>query len=191
MTVEVIVLIRRILVAGVLTLVILGLDCSAVAGPATPATFAQAMGWYREQAESGHAQAQFLYGYMHEIGQGVPQDDRTARNWYAKAAEQGEARAQYHLAGLYNQGRGGDRDPARAARWYRAAANLDHRDAQSMLGYLHAMGHGVPRDDVQAYFWFTLAATAGDVQAAVNRDQLIKLLTPEQIAAGDALVAAW
>ncbi len=185
------VLIRRILVTGVLTLVALGLDCSAVAGPPAPATFDQAMGWYREQAESGHARAQFLYGYMHEIGQGVPRDDHVARNWYTKAAEQGEARAQYRLAQLYHQGRGGDRDPARAARWYRAAAEQDHRDAQSMLGYLHAMGQGVPRDDVQAYFWFTLAATAGDAQAAVNRDQLIKLLTPEELATGEALVAAW
>jgi TPR repeat protein len=179
------------LVAGVLTLVALGLDYSAVAGPAAAATFDQAMGWYREQAESGHARAEFLYGYMHEIGEGVLQDDVVARNWYARAAEQGEARAQYRLARLYHQGRGGDRDPVRAARWYRAAADQDYRDAQSMLGYLHAMGHGVPRDDVQAYFWFTLAATAGDAQAAANRDQLIKLLTPEQIAAGDALVAAW
>jgi TPR repeat protein len=59
-----------------------------------------------------------------------------------------------------------------------------------MLGYLHAMGLGVARDDVQAYFWFTLAA-AGDDQAAANRDRLITLLTPEQIAAGDALVEAW
>ncbi|MEE2981119.1 MAG: tetratricopeptide repeat protein [Pseudomonadota bacterium] len=181
-------LIRRILWAGFLAAVV---NVAAVAGSSTPETFVEAMGWYRAQAENGHAQAQFLYGYMHETGQGVARDEVTARHWYAKASAQGDAGAQYRLARLYQDGRGGGIDPVRAARWYRAAAEQDHRDAQSMLGYLHAMGHGVARDDVQAYFWFTLAAAASDEQAAINRDRLITLLTPEQIAAGDVLVEAW
>ena len=60
-----------------------------------------------------------------------------------------------------------------------------------MLGYLFAAGAGVARDAVQAYLWLTLAARGGDAGAADNLDRLKPLLTPRQIAAGQALVDAW
>ncbi|MCH7932278.1 MAG: sel1 repeat family protein, partial [Proteobacteria bacterium] len=47
------------------------------------------------------------------------------------------------------------------------------------------------RDDVRAFLWLTLAAKAGDAEAAGNLNRLAKELTPEQRAAGKALVESW
>ncbi len=181
-------MVRRLVLAGVLAL---GVSVADAADPVTPETYDDAMRWYRTEAEKGYPRAQYLFGYMHEIGQGAPRDAAIARDWYARAAAQGEPRAQYRLAGLYHRGQGGAADLARAARWYRAAADQNHAGAQSMLGYLYAAGEGVARDDVQAYLWLTLAAQSGDAGAADNLERLTPLLTPAQIAAGKALVEAW
>ena len=88
--------IRRLVLAGVLTC---GIGAAGAADPLTPQSYGDAMLWYRTEAEKGYARAQFLFGYMHEIGQQAPRDAAIARAWYARAAGQGEPRAQYRLAG--------------------------------------------------------------------------------------------
>jgi len=53
--------------------------------------------WFHEQAEQGHAIAQFNLGVMYDKGEGVEKDYDEAFKWYRKAAEQGDADAQYNL----------------------------------------------------------------------------------------------
>ena len=175
----------------IIVLVLLGLMPQAAAQSTPPDNYGDAMGWYQREAEGGNPRAQFLYGYMHETGEGVAQDAGLARSWYAKAAAQGEPRAQYRLARLYQTGRGGAVDHAAALRWFRAAAEAGHGGAQSMLGYLYASGKAADADPVRAYLWFSLAARAGDEQAAENLNRLIPTISDEQKAAGEALVANW
>lgn len=170
---------------------ILGLGAEAAAQSPPPDNYGNAMGWYRAEAEKGNPRAQFLYGFMHETGEGVPKDATMARAWYAKAAARGEHRAQYRLARLYQIGRGGTVDAAAAQRWFRAAAEGGHTGAQSMLGYFYAVGVAVEPDPVRAYLWLRLAAQAGDVQAAENLDRLTPTLMEKQKAAGEALVKNW
>ena len=170
---------------------ILGLAAETAAQSPSPNYYAEAMGWYQREAESGNPRAQYLYGYMHETGEGVAEDAGRARSWYAKAAAQGERRAQYRLARLYQQGRGGAVDPAAAQRWFLAAAEAGHGGAQSMLGYFYASGVAAEPDSVRAYLWLRLAARAGDVLAAENLDRLTATLSAEQKAAGEALVKDW
>ena len=170
---------------------ILGLGVEAAAQSPPPDNFGDAMGWYQREASNGNPRAQFLYGYMHETGEGVAQDAAMARSWYAKAADQGEPRAQYRLARLYQAGRGGVLDEAAALRWFRAAAEGGHGAAQSMLGYFYASGVAGAPDALRAYLWFRLAAAAGDVEAAINLDRLTPTMTEEQKAAGEELVKAW
>jgi len=55
----------------------------------------------RQEAEQGHAEAQFNLGLMYIDGQGVPQDYTQAAQWYRKAAEQGDATAQGMLRARY------------------------------------------------------------------------------------------
>ena len=45
-------------------------------------------------------------------------------------------------------------------------------------------GRGVVQDFVTAYVWYALAAARGEEMARVNRDLLMRRLTPEQLAAG-------
>ena len=183
--------VRRLVLVVLAGVLALGVGVANAADPVTPETYGDAMRWYRTEAESGYPLAQYLFGYMHEIGHGATRDAAIARDWYARAAAQGEPRAQYRLAGLYHRGQGGPPDLAEAVRWYRAAAERNHAGAQSMLGYLFAAGEGVARDDVQAYLWLTLAAEGGDTGAADNLERLTPGLAPEQIAAGKALIEAW
>jgi TPR repeat protein len=50
-------------------------------------------------------------------------------------------------------------------------------------------GHGVPKDLVEAYKWYSLAAAQGNNNALSNRDNLIRWLTPQQIAEGQQRAA--
>ena len=53
--------------------------------------FATALREWKPFAEQGNARARYNLGVMYEIGQGVPQDDKTAVKWHRLAAEQGDA----------------------------------------------------------------------------------------------------
>ncbi len=181
---------RLILRFFIVVTLILGLGAEAAA-QSPPGSYGDAMGWYRREAEKGNPRAQFLYGYMHETGEGVAEDTGLARSWYAHAAAQGERRAQYRFARLYQTGRGGEVDLPAAQRWFRAAAEGGHVGAQSMLGYFYASGVAAEPDPVGAYLWLRLAAQAGDALAAENLDRLTPTMSDEQKAAGEALAKAW
>nr|WP_268878048.1 tetratricopeptide repeat protein [Candidatus Borkfalkia ceftriaxoniphila] len=54
--------------------------------------------WYKRAAESGNAEAQYLYALCLEAGELVPQDFVQAIKWYEKAAAQGNGEAKEALA---------------------------------------------------------------------------------------------
>ncbi len=85
-------------------------------------------------AEQGHAEAQFVLGFMYSKGEGVPHDYVEAMRWYRLAAEQGHATAQFNLADMYKYGKGVTQDYVQAYMWWSVAgangfeeANI-HRD---------------------------------------------------------------
>lgn len=59
--------------------------------------------------------------------------------------------------------------------------------AQYMVGYMHLTGAAVPEDPATALAWYRLAAERDRPAISQARDELEKTLTPEQIAAADAL----
>ncbi len=64
--------------------------------------------------------------------------------------------------------------------------------AQLRLGQMcQKGGPGVERDYAEAYKWLTIAAARGSKPAAILLDQLIPIMTPEQIAGGKERVAAF
>lgn len=73
----------------------------------------------------------------------------------------------------------------------KAVAERGDADAQYLLGYLYARGEGVPRDPVLSYLWYTLAARQGDAFAAAALAGLALVMSPEQIAAAEALACGW
>ena len=48
-------------------------------------------------------------------------------------------------------------------------------------GVMYYNGQGVLVDDLRAYMWFDLSVSAGNDAAIINRERVIKLMTPSQI----------
>ena len=151
---------------------------------------AEAVRWFHavaEQAEQGHASAQYQLGIMYDIGSGVPQGDAEAARWYHAAAEQGHASAQHQLGNKYSFGSGVPESDAEAVRWYRAAAEQGHAWAQYNLGNMYARGEGVPENYVLAYAWMNLAGAQGHWGAQPGKDELSRRMTSEQVARAQGL----
>lgn len=106
---------------------------------------------------------------------------------YRKAAEQGNVLAQESLGSAYELGQGVAMDYTEAAKWYRKAA--EHRgtaaaSAQYSFAECYEHGKGVEQDFIEAYKWYNIAAGNDFSLAAVYRDQIAQLMTPQQIAEG-------
>ena len=142
----------------------------------------EAVKWYRKAAEQNDATAQFSLGVCYDDGLGVVNDKGEAVKWYRRAAEQNEAQAQYNLGFHYLNGEGVIRNGVEAVKWFRKAAEQNDAKSQFGLGVCYANGEGVEKDYVEAYAWFNLAAKTKE-NAAKNRDDLEKIMSPEQVAA--------
>ncbi len=93
-------------------------------------------------------------------------------------------------------GRGVPQNYAEAAKWYRLAADGGYDKARFNLALMYNNGTGVTQDYIQAHKWYNLAAArlppGEDRDMAVsNRDQIEKLMTPEQIAEAQRLAREW
>lgn len=114
----------------------------------------------------------------------------------AGLVEATDAAAAYALAMQYRYGQGVARNYAIAARYFLAAAEQGNALAQLAIGELFHEGLGVTRDDVAAYVWLELAANgaADEPQrqlATEKRDVVASLLSPDELQAARAQVAAW
>lgn len=63
--------------------------------------------------------------------------------------------------------------------------------AQLLIGRMYKDGQGVLQDYVQAHKWLNLAAAAGQPQAGTLRDEVVRLMTPQQIADAQRAAAEW
>ena len=158
---------------------------SILAVPASGADFKQGLTAYAEGdyatallewtplAKGGSSDAQFLLGYMYDVGQGAPRDYTTALKWYQLAARQENAMAQTSLGVMYYQGKGVSQDYKAAVKWYRMAAQQKHANAQFRLSLCYQTGHGVPEDKIFALMWAHLASANGHKSAFSLRDSLL------------------
>ncbi len=123
-------------------------------------------------------------------------DYATALKEWKPLAEQGQIAAQIALGFMYGFGRGITQDYGLAAKWYEAAAVQGHVHAQLSIASMYQDGWGITQDYVLAHMWLNLAAArlppGEDRDMAVsNRDQIEKLMTPEQIAEAERLARQW
>ena len=140
-------------------------------------------------AEQGDAESQVNLGAMYQLGWRVPQNYTEALKWYLKAAEQGRAIAQNNLGVIYREGYGVPQNSAVAVKWFRKAAEQGLAAAQHSLGTAYENGLGVPQDFVEAYKWFNLAAASGHKESVKFRENILRRMTPEQIAEGQKRTA--
>jgi uncharacterized protein len=106
-------------------------------------------------------------------------------------ADGGDARARHIIGNAYFE----RRDYPEAVKWYRLAADQGDALAQVDLGEMCLSGHGVPQDYVEAYMWFNLAAASDEdavmALARAARDDVARVMTPEQIADAQTLSREW
>lgn len=140
-------------------------------------------------ADQGNADAQFIVGKMYWAGQGVLKDSDQAITWFKLSAAQGNADAQFFLGSWYLLPH---RDILEGVKWLRLSAEQGNQDAQWLLGKAYLQGDKeLPRDPVQAEMWLRLAADhnldfyQNALRAAEGE------MSPDQIARGKELAAAW
>ncbi len=139
----------------------------------------------------GFAPAEYRLGSLYEKGVGVSVDPAKAVEHYSTAAKAGNISAMHNLAVLFATGTLGAPDFGSAAKWFTEAANHGVRDSQFNLAILYAKGSGVAQDLVQSYKWFGIAAKDGDTDAAQKRDEVGKVLSPDQLTKAKAEVDGW
>ncbi|MCL6285209.1 sel1 repeat family protein [Ruegeria sp. 2012CJ41-6] len=105
------------------------------------------------------------------------------------AARSGNADAEELIGVMYAMGLGVERDDARAFDWYLRASMKGHPGAQSGIGWYYEVGRGLPSPDLtRAYLWYALSAIGGDPDAAISLEEVVKKMTPEQIAKAQELI---
>lgn len=83
--------------------------------------YTQAIRWYTEAAQRGHAVAANNLGALFGRGEGTPQDSKRAMYWYEIAAQSGLPRAMFNIAAMLKDGEIGQIDTPGAVAWYRLA----------------------------------------------------------------------
>jgi uncharacterized protein len=134
-----------------------------------------------KRAENADPAAEYKLAHLYAGGSGIETDKRQSQIWLERAAEHGNADAQYELGNALREGSGVVQDYERAARWLMLAASSGHPDAQYAVGQMYHTGVGLPADNVKAYVWFNLAAAQDVAGATVQRDVLLRALTPAQV----------
>ena len=127
--------------------------------------YAAAYDGFLSLAEAGNLDAQFHLGYMHDFGEGIPENDAEAVKWWTVAAEGGHRPSQLILGMKYRIGDGIAHDYTLARHWLLRAAAQGDGQAAKHLGFMHLLGEGVPRDRAAAVNWLGRAAARGEANA--------------------------
>jgi hypothetical protein len=142
----------------------------------------QAAKWYEKAATQGHIEAQHALGLLNTGAGSYPlATPEESAKWFRAAAEQGHASSQHFLGQAYEKGKGVTRSYEEAAKWYERAAVQGNGMGMHGLASLYACGLGVKKNLIIAYAWNNVAATQGWGMAVSYRNELEKLMTPDQI----------
>ena len=98
-----------------------------------PARFEDAFAWFSNAATQGHAQAQYMTGFMLLQGQGTAKSVPLAIRFFEQSAEQNDAAAQYVLGQIYTKGLGIKKDIQKGRQWLERAAENGSEAAKALL----------------------------------------------------------
>jgi len=164
-------------------------------GRGVPQDKNQALLWLTRAAENGFDQAILDLARLYEEGRGVEKDQVRATGLIERAARAGSAEAQYLYAERLAAGIGIERNEQAAWEWFRRAAANGHPAALYRLRRGRVDAGARIGDTIDAYVWLTLAEQrgSGDVKrnAARDRAELAKSMTPDDIATAMARVKEW
>jgi TPR repeat protein len=153
--------------------------------------YEEAVKWYRQAAEKGHAAAQNRLGNCYCDGHGVEKNLVEAVKLFRQAAEHGYVGAQYNLGVCYYHGEGEEKNMAEAVKWFHQAAEQGDADAQYDLGrcYYFSYGH-CERDLGKAEHWLAKAVENGYKRSEGLLKEVRELMNLEVAAAEKKTAAA-
>lgn len=102
--------------------------------------YRETVSWVAASAQSGNALSQCLYGVLHHLGLGVPQNDQEAFRWFLSSAEHHRRAASYNVAVCYWKGKGVARNPEEAIRWFQDSAREGFLPAKKALEQIQKGG---------------------------------------------------
>jgi hypothetical protein len=135
---------------------------------------AEALKWFRQAAQKGHARAQYQLGELLSRGWGAPTNVAQARTWWLKAAQQGVAEAYTALGASYQE-----QDSTQALRYTRLGAEGGHPQAMGVLGQALLLNEQ-PGDDAEGWRWLRRAVGLGDRDAFVVLGKLLTGQCPHE-----------
>ena len=144
---------------------------------------------FRISAEMGHPIAQHNLGVCLMRGKGVHYDPVEAFTWFKRAADAGHADAQCKVGYALQTGLGVPEDKAAGVVYYRRAAEQGDAIAMCSLEVCYLTGDGVPQNVPQSVAWLTRARDVGHPGAATRLAEITPLLTLEERAEVDQLLA--
>jgi hypothetical protein len=154
-----------------------------------------ALKWLTAAAELEFEQAMLDLAELYDSGRGVAKDQLRAAILVARAASLGNPDAQYLYGERLMSGTGFPQDQQQAWAWFKRAADAGHPAALYRIGRVKLTMNRSIEDNIEAYALLTLATQRGngDVKrdAARDRGELTKDMTPGDIAAAMQRVRAW
>lgn len=153
-----------------ITLRLKALAYRAYYGVEEPVNLARALDLYRQAAERGDTEAQYVYGGMLYQGQGTDPDKRGGFKWLMQAAEGGKTSPESLaiIGTMYLRGVSVPQNFLEAKRWLSQAAEQGSAAAQVDLAYMYYHGLGGERDYAKALALYEQAAFQGDSLAQAN-----------------------
>lgn len=155
---------------------------------------------YRKALDQGFDGAMIALGHMAGAGTltghaaphtAVPwalaaatEGDVAALDWLRAQADAGIRPAQSAMAFWLVQL---EDDPSAAMPYFEAAASRGDVGAQHQLGMMLTRGEGTAQDYVAGHAWLNIAAASGHAEAIQMRATVSELMTPEQVAAAQAV----
>jgi len=139
-------------------------------GKDKPVDYAKALQLYRQAAERGDAEAQFVAGGMYYLGKGTDPDQKNGFKWLLSAAEQGKfsSESMNIIGGMFLRGINVPQNYLEAKKWLTEAAEQGDLSAQNDLAYMFFNGLGGERDYKKALELYEKAAMQGDLMAQAN-----------------------
>lgn len=129
---------------------------------------------FRQAAEQGHANAQFILSLLYGTGRGVDANADEAENWYQKATEQGRNEKEFDTNMLFRDCASARENIGLVVAWHEKMAYAGYVEAMCNFAYMHESGWGAEVDEDQAKQWYEKAVQQGDAIAEGRLAELRK-----------------
>lgn len=157
-------------------------------GLGTDRNVPEALRWARKAAEAKYPLGQRVLGLMLFNGEGVDPNPEAAISLWREAAENGDLISCWNLVTTFSTKGNSRHNPPEALKWLLKAARLGDASAMQNAATVYLdPANVIPKDPVAAWAWLELAANRASAEAATQRDELTRRLSPADLAKAQAM----